>query len=333
MDELPDELVLHILSFVGDARTLLDAVPLVCKRWHRLHREPAAWAAVDLGCTVGDAQSARVLLHAPAARSLRLDAFPTYDGDATQQLAAALRRTAVRMRRSLTVTWFGYCALSPGGRPALSRFLRACCSDLRELDTFLPKRARRLLGAVAGLRRRLEKLQLHIGEFGLEYYDAQFRLGPGGLPALRELRVHCERDIIRPEMPAGLVEHLVEAAARTLRVLEFDVCEGVNLDAIAALLVHGGSVEELGLRVHVDVEEDADECAVVLEQAVRPCVPMASLRRLQVWLDRGSQVFSAEREALCRGSVEGFARRRPDVRLEFHMDGICGDEDEDSDMF
>ncbi|KAJ1519756.1 hypothetical protein ONE63_005012 [Megalurothrips usitatus] len=69
---LPPELLVHILSFVTDGRTLLDAVPLVCRRWHRLgvSRDSAAWRGARLCCTPGDVDAARVLLHAPALQSL-----------------------------------------------------------------------------------------------------------------------------------------------------------------------------------------------------------------------------------------------------------------------
>lgn len=46
MDELPDELLLRILGYLDDGRALLDVVPLVCKRWHRVSREREAWASV-----------------------------------------------------------------------------------------------------------------------------------------------------------------------------------------------------------------------------------------------------------------------------------------------
>ena len=46
MDELPDEVLVLVFSYVADGLSLLDAVPLVCKRWLQLSRDPRAWAGV-----------------------------------------------------------------------------------------------------------------------------------------------------------------------------------------------------------------------------------------------------------------------------------------------
>ncbi|KAE8741561.1 hypothetical protein FOCC_FOCC012898 [Frankliniella occidentalis] len=88
MDALPDELLLLILGRVADGRVLLYAVPLVCKRWRRLSRDPRVWRRVEVslgGCdhgpegdddedTHGDLlEAARVLLHAPLLRSISFD--------------------------------------------------------------------------------------------------------------------------------------------------------------------------------------------------------------------------------------------------------------------
>jgi hypothetical protein len=71
MDNLPDELLLMILGHVQDPLTLLDNVPLVCRRWQKLAREPHAWAAV---CVEGvfTLDKARVVLHAPHLRRLEV---------------------------------------------------------------------------------------------------------------------------------------------------------------------------------------------------------------------------------------------------------------------
>lgn len=85
---MPDELLLLILGRVADGRVLLCAVPLVCKRWRRLSRDPRVWRRVEVslgGCdygpegdddedTHGDLlEAARVLLHAPLLRSISFD--------------------------------------------------------------------------------------------------------------------------------------------------------------------------------------------------------------------------------------------------------------------
>ncbi|XP_034240185.1 uncharacterized protein LOC117644682 [Thrips palmi] len=48
LDDLPDELLMRILAQVKDPFELLTVVPLVCKRWHAVHREPETWAQVRL---------------------------------------------------------------------------------------------------------------------------------------------------------------------------------------------------------------------------------------------------------------------------------------------
>ncbi|XP_034253851.1 uncharacterized protein LOC117652821 isoform X2 [Thrips palmi] len=84
MDALPDELLLMVLGRVDDALTLLEEVPLVCKRWHRLSQDPRAWRSASVlieGCTYYEnsykgehenhaeiLNAARVLVHAPALR-------------------------------------------------------------------------------------------------------------------------------------------------------------------------------------------------------------------------------------------------------------------------
>lgn len=64
---------------VQDAASLLDCVPLVCRRWRRLSR--ACWADADLrlpywyaghGRLIVRKEHARLLLHAPPAGRLRL---------------------------------------------------------------------------------------------------------------------------------------------------------------------------------------------------------------------------------------------------------------------
>ncbi|XP_034233256.1 uncharacterized protein LOC117640645 isoform X2 [Thrips palmi] len=91
MDALPDELLLEVLGRVDDGLTLLDAVPLVCRRWHRLSRDPGAWSSVTVhikGCFHYEAKggdedehdghdviqnAARILLHAPSLRCVEFD--------------------------------------------------------------------------------------------------------------------------------------------------------------------------------------------------------------------------------------------------------------------
>ncbi|KAJ1528916.1 hypothetical protein ONE63_007285 [Megalurothrips usitatus] len=68
------------MSLVEDGMTLLDSVPLVCRRWRRLSREPAAWADVDIhvGLIHPPDDAARLLLHAPTLRQLHMEVVITY---------------------------------------------------------------------------------------------------------------------------------------------------------------------------------------------------------------------------------------------------------------
>lgn len=78
MESLPDEVLLMVLGGITDAFTLLDAVPLVCRRWHRLSRHPEAWASASVKVQMDDEyhrvkrDDARLLLHAPALRELEV---------------------------------------------------------------------------------------------------------------------------------------------------------------------------------------------------------------------------------------------------------------------
>lgn len=74
MERLPDELLVMVLSEVRDAATLLDAVPLVCRRWRRL--APLCWDGVPVRLECRDnmttVKDARLLLRAPASARLHL---------------------------------------------------------------------------------------------------------------------------------------------------------------------------------------------------------------------------------------------------------------------
>lgn len=85
MEALSDELMLLVLGQVTDALTLLDSVPLVCRRWHGLSRDPRAWAGARLVVRVSlegrvQRRQACALLHAPALRELSLLHGPPIDG-------------------------------------------------------------------------------------------------------------------------------------------------------------------------------------------------------------------------------------------------------------
>ncbi|KAJ1528376.1 hypothetical protein ONE63_006791 [Megalurothrips usitatus] len=74
----------QVLSLVRDGPTLLDVVPLVCKRWRHLARDAAAWASAELRVRGEYATrdqlvaDLRVLLHAPHLRRLELRLSDVY---------------------------------------------------------------------------------------------------------------------------------------------------------------------------------------------------------------------------------------------------------------
>lgn len=101
MDALPDELLLRILSMVEDGRTLLQSVPLVCKRWHALHLEPEAWAGVRFEEYPDDDDRARADAALLLARAPYMHCLSTYAlGDA--RMFAALRRGGLVVREFRT---------------------------------------------------------------------------------------------------------------------------------------------------------------------------------------------------------------------------------------
>ncbi|XP_034246703.1 uncharacterized protein LOC117648336 isoform X2 [Thrips palmi] len=120
MDAFPDELLLEVLGRIDDPLTLLDVVPLVCKRWHRLSRDPGAWnsATVSIvGCSyfddgdIGDEHenhdkilnAARVLLHAPALRRVSFGWYTNSPGPFScpydeETMTSALLRSRAEVR-------------------------------------------------------------------------------------------------------------------------------------------------------------------------------------------------------------------------------------------
>jgi hypothetical protein len=102
MDGLPDELMLMILGHVDEADTLLDAVPLVCKRWLELSRDPRAWAAVSV-VECGTLEKARAVLRAPHLRRLKISFLSEegYQPTNHSRMRSALRRSRFTVRELL----------------------------------------------------------------------------------------------------------------------------------------------------------------------------------------------------------------------------------------
>lgn len=76
MEALPDEILLKILGNIECVYTLLDSVPLVCKRWHDLSSDQSAWRSAEFDVYVGDNRifknDARVLLRARSLKELAI---------------------------------------------------------------------------------------------------------------------------------------------------------------------------------------------------------------------------------------------------------------------
>ena len=99
---LPDELLVHIFGHVTEGEALLDRLPLVCKRFRRLARDRSAWCSADAtlewGIVAGQAvvrrHDARLLLRAPALRTLSLSRATLTPNEPVLPLAQVLRRCA-----------------------------------------------------------------------------------------------------------------------------------------------------------------------------------------------------------------------------------------------
>lgn len=80
MEALSDETLLRVFACLPSG-ALLDAVPLVCKRWRALSRDQRAWAGAfvwgrgycaDPAAKETPPMDARALLHAPAVHRLNI---------------------------------------------------------------------------------------------------------------------------------------------------------------------------------------------------------------------------------------------------------------------
>ncbi|XP_034246903.1 uncharacterized protein LOC117648506 [Thrips palmi] len=190
VDVLPDEILTQVFSNLSDGRTLLDTLPLVCKRWCRVARDPASWAGVRLVVKNDVADEARILRRAPAARSLEIEARwarrcftrksyvrkqyaagGRYGPINRCRLRAALRFSNVTVRESVTILekgwwvaklpklcWPQSAAKTP--KSSIARFL-ARQPQLRELRLLLAAEAEGAasLAAIARMR-RLQTLEL-----------------------------------------------------------------------------------------------------------------------------------------------------------------------------
>ncbi|XP_034246193.1 uncharacterized protein LOC117648092 [Thrips palmi] len=226
MDAFPDELLLMVLSYIDDALTLLDAVPLVCKRWHRLSRDPGAWnnATVSIvGCSYDEEgcyskkhenhdkilKAARILLHAPALRRVCFDC-PSDSSDLLscpydkETMASALVRSRAEVHgivfpqpdfwgSSASFPDFLRQALTPEGLSTLVDFLSRNSSHVRYLKLGHTLQAGKELLRALGQCQNLEELHLMLSD-GPRYKG---ELRGQRLPNLKRLTLGASRYKVR----------------------------------------------------------------------------------------------------------------------------------------
>lgn len=342
LSDLPDELLLLILSKVGHAPTLLDSVPLVCKHWKALAREAQVWSGVDLQLPevpdreVGEGPpgvETRALLHAPVIRSLTLHPSSyrcTY-------LARALNRGRIVVLDKVDCD---YCpALTSFKSPSKCdvktaildlllrsgdhlRYLRTFCDD-RPYQPYLLEEPT-LMGVLPALK-NLEELRLHwtvphsMTTPAQRYKDTV----EGGLPNLRVISTWGET-------PYDMLLNLVRHATGTLRCFKepreltpelsdllsrcSEMREVRGRPEYLKLVPHWPLLSKLQLAYpsfvtaeRVDrFKEDLDVCAGI---------PLLRLLRLYYpLLDDDDQDEDYLRRA--EGYVADFKARRPDVLVE-----------------
>lgn len=309
MDKLPNELVLQVLSLVRDGPTLLDVVPLVCKRWRRLARDAAAWASAELRVRGEYATrdqlvaDLRVLLHAPHLRrlELRLSDVYTHQTEEDAMKVSALRRSRATVRELRLAEGAVVC-------PAITDFLWCQRDALRVLDADIPEedgeddvvpdengelRPPTFLGVLAKLH-LLTELRLHMIDFDyLDYYDGKLAGAPLELRRLELTATQdhygiCDGnekvmvDLLRVAVPwvrvltvtpnASLYAEILECVERCAEVRDL----GVNLLNLA-VVSHMPRLHTL--RLHFDAHP-SQMSPENIEQSCRPLVTCAALAQL-----------------------------------------------------
>ncbi|XP_034246242.1 uncharacterized protein LOC117648113 isoform X2 [Thrips palmi] len=243
MDAFPDELLLEVLGRIdNDALTLLDVVPLVCKRWHRLSRDPGAWSSVTVsivGCSYfggrGNGkrhvyhhdemlEAARILLHAPA---LRRVCFEGYGGafscpNDAEAMASALVRSRAEVREIEfpqphipDYIWYPSDPLddmSPEDLSQLVDFLWRNRSHVRYLKLGQMLRAGEPVLRALGQCENLEELHLMLPD--PNYFRYQGQLGGRRLPKLRRLTLNSWYNV---DGYRAFLEDLVGCVAQSVR--------------------------------------------------------------------------------------------------------------------
>lgn len=145
---LPDELWVGVFSYLDSAETLLDVVPRVCKRWRELASRPRSWSSV---CVKEDADRvdspspkayARVLLHAPGLRCLKLicsgRTFMRGGGEdaggkwpESHWLVSALRRCRAVVWEEVRISGYAWLNMPQSGRKSVAELVRRSAPFLR----------------------------------------------------------------------------------------------------------------------------------------------------------------------------------------------------------
>lgn len=331
VDTISDKLLSRVFGMLSSGHTLLDVLPLVCKRWHRVARDPASWAGVRLRMASADfdnpgkrARANRILLHAPAAKSLTVTSGPG------ERELAALRRTRVQVDTvHLDDEGWAYPEevedMDEAVDEVASFLLRQ--RDLRVLSLLMAGAGEeRILPTVAKLPRLQE---LRITFYQGARYEKGMLAGVRGLPQLRKLTVLPEppRDRRRPDAPRGLVGELVRVASKSLRVLVVDVPLGSDLTAVLALR----GLEHVQLNVYKDeagnVKPMRDDAVRGVEKAFELMLRLdrTALRSAAVSVCSNEHArYSREMKRECRQVAQKFAPKMPGVALTTLIDGpVC----------
>ncbi|XP_034251800.1 uncharacterized protein LOC117651666 [Thrips palmi] len=318
---LPDEILTFVFSMLTND-TKLDVLPLVCKRWRHLARDPSSWAGVELSVRKGsfhEYRAYRVLRYAPAVKSLEIGEWDVVDGfcqlPICAMLQSALRSGSVQVNTaSIRIEGHGTSARADAEAAVVHFLSRQRSLRGLRLNLSWPYGAATLATvATLGSLRKLELIYRKAVPSGdVARYNGELARA---LPELRELRVYAhDRDSLG--CFPGLVGDLARGA-RALRVLEVDLPSAADRDAVLQLR---------GLQhVHLHVFKDAvrpQATAYVVREAFAFLFQMdtTALQSLAIWLGRGEPDSNWLGELkLCHKVAEEFLSSMPHVSFDaFH---------------
>ncbi|KAK3929292.1 F-box protein MET30 [Frankliniella fusca] len=257
-DLLPDELWVCVFSFLDDAATLLDVVPLVCRRWCQLAGQSRSWANVSVKRNVdrlkGPDPVLRVLLNAPGLRRLELqctgrtlDSGRVWPED--HKLVSALRRSRAVVLEELLLSGYFWLNLPKSGRRAVAEMVRRsapflrrvhvtlseddrnerepleCDDDMTDDEVFalldtLPDPVIPMVDAVLQVKRvEVLHLDMDIPDLNCDAYDEFIYKGDLSGIFLPKLRELVIKGRFGP-VPTALISDLLGAAAPTLEVVK-----------------------------------------------------------------------------------------------------------------